>query len=78
MPGAPLLIRSNETPRAASAFSTAEPIGDVVGRDEVERAIGEAGPQRVAVGRRPERRRDHEARARDRIGLVVALSVRAR
>ncbi len=78
MPGAPLLISLNGTPRAASAFSTVEPIRDVVRRDEVERAVGEAGPQRVAVGGGAERRRDDVAGARDRVGVVVALSVRTR
>ena len=50
-----------------------EPVGDVVGGDEVERAVGEAGPQRVAIGRAAERRRDDEAGARGRIRVVVAV-----
>ena len=52
MPGAPLLIWSNGTPAPASAFSTSRRSGDVVGGDEVERAVGQARPQRVAIGRR--------------------------
>ena len=56
MPGAPLLIRSKETPAPASAFSTRHAVRHVVGRDEVERTVGQAGPQGVAIGRRPERR----------------------
>ena len=42
-----------------------DPIGHVVGRDKVERAVGEASPQGLAVDRRPERRGDDE-RARTR------------
>ena len=73
MPGAPLLIWSNETPLPASAFSTATRSGDVVGRHEVERPVGQALPQRVAIGGGAQRRRDDEAGARDRIGVVVPL-----
>ena len=42
------------------------PVRDVVRRDEVERAVGEARPQRVAVGGGAERRRDDVAGAADR------------
>ena len=73
MPGAPLLISLNGTPLPASAFSIARRSGHVVGRDEVERAVGEARPQRVAIGGATERRRDHEPGARRGIGIVVAL-----
>ena len=68
MPGAPLLIWSNGTPRAASAFSTAIRSGtwSVATRSSV--AVGEAGPQRLPVGRRSQRRRDDVARARRRVG----------
>ena len=41
-----------------------EAVRDVVGGDQIERAVGQARPQRVAVGRRPERRRDDVAGAR--------------
>ena len=37
MPGAPLLISLNGTPRAASRLLDRQPVGHVVGRDEVER-----------------------------------------
>ena len=50
-----------------------EAVGDVVGGDEVERAVGETRPQRVAVGRGAERRGDDVAGAGDGIGVVVAL-----
>ena len=73
MPGAPLLIWSNGTPSRGLGLLDGEPIGDVVGGDEVERAVGQARPQRVPVGGGAERRRDDEAGARDGIGLVVAL-----
>ena len=73
MPGAPLLIWSNGHAVGRSAFSVSSRSGDVVGGDQVERAVGQAGPQRVAVGRRPERRRDDEPGARGWIGVVVAL-----
>ena len=52
MPGAPLLISLNGTPPRGLGLLDGEPIGDVVGRDEIERAVGQARPQRVAVGRR--------------------------
>ena len=72
MPGAPLLIRSNETPDAGLGLLDGQPVGHVVGGDEVERAVGQPGPQRVAIGGRAQRRRDDEARAAGRVGLVVA------
>ncbi len=73
MPGAPLLISLNGTPFAAAAFSVSRRSGDVVGRDEVERAVGEAGPQGVAVGGGAKWRGDHVAGAGHRIGVVVAV-----
>jgi len=47
--------------------------GGGLGRLLTERAIGEALPQGVAVGRRAEGWRDDVARALHRIGLVVPL-----
>ena len=73
MPGAPLLIRSNGTPCRGLGLLDADAVGDMVGRDEVERPVGEPGPQRVAIRRRPEGRGDDVARAAGRVGLVVAL-----
>jgi hypothetical protein len=49
-----------------------EAIGDVVGGDEIERALSETGPQRLDVGRGAQGRRDDAAGAADRIGVVVA------
>ena len=73
MPGAPLLIWSNEAPAAGLGLLDRHPIRDVVGRHEVERPVGQTLPQRVAIGRGAQRWRDDEAGARDRIGVVVAL-----
>ena len=50
-----------------------QPVGDMVGRDEIERAVGQARPQRLAVSRGSQRRRDEEPGAGDGIGVVVAL-----
>ena len=73
MPGAPLEIRSKDTPCAATRLLDADAVGHVVGRDQVEGPVGEAGPQRVLVARRAERRRDDEAGAVDRVRLLVSL-----
>ncbi len=73
MPGAPLLIWSNDTPCAGLGLLDADPVGDVVGRDEVERAVGQPRPQRVAIRGRAQGRGDDVARAADRVGLLVAL-----
>ena len=73
MPGAPFEIRSNGTPLAASPFSIASRSGDVVGRDEVERARGQARPHRCAVVGRAERRRD--ARLRDLDGIAGRVAI---
>ena len=73
MPGAPLLIWSNETPCPGLGLLDRQAIGDVVGRHEVERPVGQALPQRVAIGGGAQRWRDDEAGARHRIGVVVPL-----
>ena len=70
MPGAPLLTLSNGDAARGLGLLDRHPIRDVVGGDEIERRRGEPGPQRVLVGHRPERRRDHalartEARSGD-------------
>ena len=49
----------------------ADAVGDVVGGDQVERPVGEPGPQRVAVGGGPQRRGDDVAGAARRVGLLV-------
>ena len=49
----------------------------MVGRHEVEPAVGESLPQRLAVGSRSQGRGDQAARAGQRIGLVVAVVGRA-
>ncbi len=43
-----------------------EPVRNVIGRDQVERAVGQTRPQRVAIGRRPQWWRDDVAGARRR------------
>ena len=45
--------------------------GAVVGRDDVDRAVGERPPQRVAVLARAQRRRPHELRAELRVGVEL-------
>ena len=45
--------------------------GAVVGRDDVERALGQRPPQRVAMLPRPQRRRAHELRRQ--LGIEVEL-----
>ena len=54
-------------------FLDSEPVGDVIRGDEVEGARREAIPQRVTVGRGPQRWRDERPGAGQGIGLVVAL-----
>ena len=73
MPGAPLLIRSNDDAVRGLGLLDPDAIGDVVGRDEVERAVGQARPQRVAIGGGAQRRGDDVARAARRVGLLVRL-----
>ncbi len=48
-------------------------VRDVIGRHQVQRAIGQASPQGIAIRGGPERRRDDEAGTASRVGLVVAL-----
>ena len=41
---------------ASLGLLDADAIGDMVGRHEIERTVGQAHPQRVAIGRRAQRR----------------------
>ena len=50
-----------------------EPIGDVVRGDEVKRAVGQTGPQGVAIRHGTEWRRDDVAGAHGGVGILVPL-----
>ena len=56
--------------RCREALLHRQPIRHMIGRDQVQPAARQAQPQRVAIRRRAERRRDHGL---DHLGLVIGL-----